>query len=454
MKASRYNRIFQTADGVWLAFNSWSTALAEIEPEQLSFFRALLDDPDGVPCDTPEKLEMRESMVAAHFLIDDAMDELATLKADILRDRFSTEYLYLTIAPTLDCNFRCDYCYEDHLKITMPRAIEEALVRWVGDRIAASGELHVTWYGGEPLLPRAGAVIERLSRTFKRLTAERGGTYGAHLVTNGFLLDRSTMQSLARMGVDLVQVTLDGPPAIHDERRHLVGGQGTFRRIIENMKETVDLAEFQVRINVDRRNAMSALEVVEILEREGLGGAVRPYLAQVVSGGGACGNIQEMFFSSTEFARTEIEIYREAVRRKLRIARYPFRIPGAYCTADRMNAYVIAPNGSIFKCWNEVTMNPERSIGSLLDEQEPYQKYNEDTWLGWDALEKEGCRSCDILPICHGGCPLQAMRHPERDRGACEHYKYHLEQLLELRYRAGAEGAEDTARPVSGGRSR
>ncbi len=453
MKASRYNRLFKTSDGAWLAFNGWSTALAEIEPSQLPFFRAMCADPDGVPCDTPEKLEMRESMVEAHFLIDDEMDELATLKADILRDRFSREYLYLTIAPTLNCNFRCDYCYEEHLKITMPRAVEEALVRWVEQRVRMVDELHVTWYGGEPLLPGAYAVVERLSEAFNRLAGECGMKYSAHLVTNGFLLDRPKMEALARMGVDLVQVTLDGPPDIHDKRRHLAGGQGTFRRIIDNVTETMDLAEFQVRINIDRRNAMSALEVVEILEKEGLGGKVRPHLAQVTTGGGTCGNIHEMFYSSADFAKMEIEIYREALGRGLRIARYPFRIPGAYCTSDRMNAYVISPNGSIFKCWHEVTMSPEKSIGSLLDEQEPFQKFNEDRWLGWDALEKRECRSCDILPMCHGGCPLQAMEHPERDRGACEHYKFHLEQLLGLRYKAQADGAEPASRPASGGRN-
>ncbi|HUV35317.1 MAG TPA: radical SAM protein [Patescibacteria group bacterium] len=451
MKASRYNRLFQTSDGAWLAFNSWSTALAEIEPENLSFFRAMCADPDGVPCDTAEKREIREAMVEAHFLIEDEMDELATLKADILRDRFSRQYMYLTVAPTLNCNFRCDYCYEEHLKITMPRAIEEALVRWVEKRVRTVDELHVTWYGGEPLLPGAYAVVQRLSESFAGLAGERDMKYSAHLVTNGYLLDRPKMEALAGMGVDLVQVTLDGPPDIHDKRRHLVGGHGTFRRIIENLKATVDLAEFQLRINIDRRNAVSALEVVEILEKEGLGGKVRPHLAQVITGGGTCGNIHEMCYSSEDFAQMEMEIYREALGRGLHIARYPFRIPGAYCTSDRMNAYVIAPNGSIFKCWHEVTMNPDKSIGSLLDEQEPYQKYNEDHWLRWDALEKEGCRSCDILPMCHGGCPLEAMKHPDRDRGACEHYKFHLEHLLELRYRAEAGGIEEARRPAPGG---
>lgn len=444
MKASRYNRLFQASDGTWLVFNSWSTALAEIEPEQLSFVRAILADPDNVPCDTAEKRGIREAMIDAHFLIEDEMDELATIKADLLRDRFSNDYLYLTIAPTLQCNFACDYCYEEHLKITMSRAVEKALVQWVDKRMKAINELHVTWYGGEPLLPKSYEVLERLSQAFIKMTEESGIKYSSHLVTNGYLLDRPKMEALAGLGVDMVQVTLDGPPEIHDKRRHLVGGQETFQRIIDNIKEIVDLAEFQLRINIDQRNAMSALDVVEIIEKAGLGGKLRPYLAQVVASGATCGNIHEMCFSDEDFAKTEIEIYREAARRQLKIARYPFRITGAYCSADRVNAYVVAPNGSIFKCWHEVTLTPDKSIGSVLDEQEPFQKYNEDNWLGWDALEKSECRSCDILPMCHGGCPLLAMRDAEHDRGVCEHYKFHLEPLLELRYQVQAVGGEDS----------
>jgi uncharacterized protein len=247
-----------------------------------------------------------------------------------------------------------------------------------------------------------------------------------------------------------VQVTLDGPPEQHDRRRHLVGGRGTFERILENLKSTVDLADFQVRINVDARNSMQALEVVEILVKEGLGAKVRPYLAQVTHDGAACGNIQELCYSSRDFARMEVEVYREAAKRGLPLSRYPFRLAGAFCTADRLQGYVVAPTGLLFKCWHEVTMNPERSIGSLLDEQQPYQRSNEDKWLRWDALEKTGCRSCDVMPLCHGGCPLEAMRRPESDRGACEHYKFHLEPLLEIRHlhRTGP-GASTPARDVA-----
>jgi uncharacterized protein len=451
MKASRYNRLFQASDGTWLAFNAWSTALAEIEPEQVDFLRSLLADPDGTACDSAEKRAMREGLLQARFLVPDEEDELSTARADLQRDRFRTDQLHLTIAPTMDCNFRCDYCFEEHLKVSMSKHVQDLLLTFSEEKLAQARALYVTWYGGEPLLPRSFPVLERLSEGFLRLTRPRGFEYEAHLVTNGFFLDRPKMERMVELGVTKVQVTLDGPPAQHDRRRHLISGRGTFERILQNLVDTVDLAQFQVRVNVDARNSMEALEVVQILVDAGLAGKVRPYLAQVTHDGAACGNIQELCYSSQDFARMEVEVYREAARRGLPLSRYPFRLAGAFCTADRLNGYVVAPNGLLFKCWHEVTMSPERSIGSLLDGQQPAQKVLEDRWIGWDALGKSGCRSCDVMPLCHGGCPLEAMRHPERDRGACEHYKFELESLLEVRHlHRGAEGSGTTpARDVA-----
>ena len=451
MKPSRYNRIFQASDGTWLAFNSWSTALAEIGPEDKPFFDALLQDPEGTPCDSPEKRAIREAMVEAHFLVDQHEDEVTTLKADLLRDRFRKDELFLTIAPTMDCNFRCDYCYEDHLKVTMSQRVQAALLSWLEEQAAGLGHLHVAWYGGEPLLPRAFEVVEHLAANFQRLAQAHGFAYTSEIVTNAFFLDRTKMERLVELGVKKVQVTLDGPRETHNQRRVLISGRGTYDRIIANLKETVDLAEFQMRVNIDARNSMAALDCIQDLVDEGLADKMRCYLAQVTFEGAACGNIQEMCYSSADFSRMEVEVYREAAKRGLPLARYPFRIAGAFCIADREHGYVVAPTGALFKCWHEVTMSPENSVGNLLHEQQPYQKTNEDRWLNWDALSLSGCRECSVAPLCHGGCPVEAMAEPHGpDRGACEHYKYHLEPLLEIRHlhRTG-EGAAPAARSVT-----
>jgi len=433
MKPSRFNRLVRASDGAWLLWNAWSTALAEIEPGDLDFVRACLADPGSVRAETDHERELLDGLARGGFLVEDEIDELARIKVAMFRDRFRTDRLMLTIAPTLDCNFRCDYCYEEHLRVTMARPVQEALIGWVEAQADGLRALWVTWYGGEPLLPRSREVIRNLTEGFRRIARERNLDYGAELVTNGYLLDRAAMEEMLDLGVERVQVTLDGPREIHDRRRVLTGGGGTFDRIVANLEQVVDLAEIQLRINVDRRNALACLEVVELLVERGLARMVRPYIAQVTFDGAACGNIQEACYSSAEFARTEVEIYREAARRGLPLGRYPVRIPGAFCTADRSGAFVVGPSGLLFKCWHEVTLDPSRAVGSVVDGQEPWQKATEDRWLAWDPFEKPGCRECDILPICHGGCPLEALEHPERDRGSCERYRYNLDGILEVR---------------------
>jgi uncharacterized protein len=52
-----------------------------------------------------------------------------------------------------------------------------------------------------------------------------------------------------------VQITLDGPPEIHDKRRYGPGGEGTFNAIVANISKVLDTgAVLSVRMNVDQTN--------------------------------------------------------------------------------------------------------------------------------------------------------------------------------------------------------
>lgn len=44
-------------------------------------------------------------------------------------------------------------------------------------------------------------------------------SYQADIITNGFYLSRKNAELLASLGVKTAQITLDGPPDIHDTRR-------------------------------------------------------------------------------------------------------------------------------------------------------------------------------------------------------------------------------------------
>jgi uncharacterized protein len=164
------------------------------------------------------------------------------------------------IIPTYSCNLRCTYCYERSLREKGPCWLEE---RMSTERMEAAFEAMekidqsqrrqrtMTFYGGEPLQAANETLIrhvheEACARGFSRFSA----------ITNAVDLDHYADLLGADRGFSFLQITVDGPPAIHDARRFLPGGRGTFERIVRN----IDLAMKQgcrvsVRINVDRKNA-------------------------------------------------------------------------------------------------------------------------------------------------------------------------------------------------------
>lgn len=56
--------------------------------------------------------ELVKDLKRGQFLIDDDIDELELLRFRILSSRFDNRNLYMTITPTMNCNFNCIYCYE------------------------------------------------------------------------------------------------------------------------------------------------------------------------------------------------------------------------------------------------------------------------------------------------------------------------------------------------------
>jgi uncharacterized protein len=114
---------------------------------------------------------------------------------------------------------------------------------------------------------------------------------------------------------------------------------------------------------------------------------------------------------------------------------YPSPAAGALCAAVSDNSWVIAPAGDLFKCWEEISADSSLSVGSIFDlKPHPAHAAKLDRYLGFDPFEKPGCLKCDILPLCVGGCPQQALEMNSQDTGACCSWKYNLAEMLMLRY--------------------
>lgn len=112
----------------------------------------------------------------------------------------------VTFSLTNRCNFRCTYC---HIPLQERPEMTTAEWRAAIDEFADAGMGRASFMGGEPLLRKD--VPELLAHVKKR------GVH-ASINTNGWLVPQH-IDAVAQL--DLVCITLDGPPEIHDAQRHV-----------------------------------------------------------------------------------------------------------------------------------------------------------------------------------------------------------------------------------------
>lgn len=433
MKSSRYNLFFDAEDGTHLAFNGMSGGLATLTEEKYRQVKEILASPDTYRFNSKTKQGLREKLLEGSFLVQDGVDELDMLKVRYRNSRFGGKYLKLTILPTLRCNFRCVYCYEERKNITMTQAIQTSLVEFVKKKMENLEGLSTSWYGGEPLL--ALDIIPHLCEQFKEVCDANGYRYyPGGLVTNGYLLSREAGKRLQEIGIERVQVTLDGPQDVHDQRRPLANGQGTFDRILQNLSQVADLLHISIRVNIDRSNAERALEVLDAIEHHGLKGKVSVYFAKVTAHTEACADVAEGCLMDQEYTDLELRLMIQGLDRGFNLAKYP-RPRLHYCGADEVNAYVVGPAGYLYKCWSDPG-NRDEAVGHISD-SEKRRENNVFKWLAWDVFEREECRECTLLPICMGGCPYAGLRLKSHTRGACDSWRYNLLDMLKLYYTSG-----------------
>ena len=106
MKLSRYNFLRQYDDAT-IFFNATTCALAVVDE---NFLRVLDDVKNNSYDEKNYDAQLIADMKSSGCLVEDDVDELERLEFYRNLEKYDITSLGLTIAPTLDCNFRCKYC--------------------------------------------------------------------------------------------------------------------------------------------------------------------------------------------------------------------------------------------------------------------------------------------------------------------------------------------------------
>jgi uncharacterized protein len=318
------------------------------------------------------------------------------------------------LLPTALCNMDCEYCGQDHASGHLADDAYNA----TRDRVLAAIEdpavttIEVNWFGGEPLL--ASRAIVALGGAFLRAANSKNKEYRSLVVTNGSLLTVALIGKLhLEAGISKIEITIDGPPEVHDARRHLKNGKTSFYRIIEIVLAALNTEElkevtYSIRTNVGVSNFSDIEEYISHPALEALKHRrVTLYFAPLHTWGT---ELPDVIAEKTMFAKKEARWLKALTERGLNTGLLPRHPVGAVCSAVTRNAELIDPSGNIFSC-SEQPLVPTRRATRLgnatkvpVSERRPEGAY--DSWFTTVTAGDVPCRNCTLLPVCGGACPL------------------------------------------------
>jgi uncharacterized protein len=429
-KISRYNHFQPWRDGYHIAYNALSGAVALMTDENYHVYQRIVDkmSSSDTPDFTDEEKELVKQLEYGRFINTGGHDEVEGLEFQHYMDRYDRSGLGLIIAPTLACNMACKYCYEENKKGRLSAQLIERIVEFVEERAPSLSRLDVSWYGGEPLL--AMDIVEDLSETFMDLAEEYKFDYGASIISNGYLLTPEKTDKLKDLKVRTIQITVDGPEKMHNEKRPLKNGKPSFRTIIDNMKYAADKLGIGIRINVDKTFTSDIItELLQEFIDAGLRDKLGVYFGQLEASTQVCSNISEACYDTADFSQIETEFYKILLDKGFRIDRLPSPM-STFCMAQLVNSFLIDPQGNIYKCFNHVG-SIDKTMGNITEAID-FMHPNFRRLFTFNPFQDATCRECDNLPVCMGGCPSRrADRHLTGEQ-MCDSWKHNLEPMLEI----------------------
>ena len=338
-----------------------------------------------------------DDLILAQFLVSEDRDECAYYNQISALMRAFTKNKGIpgyTILPTLGCNARCVYCYEEGMKqVTMTPDIVEQTIRFILDTHDGD-KVRLYWFGGEPLL--CSDTIDRVCAAMR----EAGLEYSSAMISNGSLITTKIVEKMSgdwKLGN--IQISMDGAEKDYIHRKNYHANADYYHTVMRS----VDLMSkagvaVTIRCNVDEENW----------------GGITRYLSDLRAAISNKENVRIYFCALNDMRAAENDT---ALWEKIRDLRplieeagfqaAPFMGLGMHfrvnhCMADG-GSVVIAPDGSLYLCEH---CPQEACFGDIW-----HGVTNEGALKEFSRVDRtqDKCRNCSLLPNCtsFASCPVK-----------------------------------------------
>lgn len=357
------------------------------------------------------------------------------------REKDEVQIFFVT---NYSCNFTCSYCYQDQYNnpaVELNKDIIDAFFGYVKNEFSARRK-YITIFGGEPLLnsPKQKDLIAYIIK--RSVEADLSLCF----VTNGYCLEEY-IPVLRKGKIREVQVTLDGTESVHNNRRSLKGGGGTFNKIVKGIDACLkDEINVNLRMVVDKENIDNLSGLAQFAIDKGWTKS-RNFKTQIGRNYELhhCQSSPEKLFdrvslyeSISELIKDHphiLEFYKPAYSVSKFLAENgelpePLFDSCPACKTEWAYDYT----GKIYSCTATVG-KAEESLGTFYPVVSRKESVIEQ-WESRDVTSIAGCRECSVQLACGGGCGSVARN---RTGSICSTDCRPVKELMEIGFKAYLE---------------
>jgi uncharacterized protein len=413
---SRFNARTLSDDGSLVLYNSYTGAFSAIPAHSREQAEVLLHKNGS--------RGKREGLVKylheRGFIVEKGADEFERFRLLYGQMQYRSDKLELILLSSEECNFRCVYCYETFPRGTMEKWVRESIIKMVERRAPRLNGFKVSWFGGEPLL--GYEAIEELAPFFKNAVEKHDIAYTSDITTNGYLLTPDKFENLLKWRVTAYQVTIDGAPEDHDQKRILKGGGSTFDQIYENLKAMRSFPggfHVNIRINFDHDNMGSMGPFMDKLKQDFM--ADRRFQLRFYPVGKWGGpNDDKLDICGVSALKDTHTLQVEGTQKGLNVESKLEMMQSVnglgVCYAARPYNLLIGADGKIMKCTIDLDTKDYNIVGHMSPDgraEIDIEKFNRFVKPYFE--DDASCRKCFYLPVCQGcSCPTVRIQQNER----------------------------------------
>lgn len=408
--------------GLLAVYHTMTEAFILIPTDQWNNILKLTPDED------PESIEL---LASQGILVDKKADE--TVVFTQWKDRYVHDFSTLRskVLVTRQCNNRCTYCIIDPEAGVMSAETALAMDAFYLEQIERHKPRQVKddYLGGEPLL-NTNVILDSAGRRFY-FCSGRQIDYGFSITTNGTLLRSKIIDQLKAVGLTSVRVSMAGPAEVHDTLRPLKNGAGTYNTIIENLEQISESVDLLIECQYDAGNNdyQQIPEMLDDLARRSIQVAEITFTPILAKRG------SDSFCAGMGEVEKYLFLKDQARQHGFNVGTAP---PSNACMADFRSIFVFDTNGELIPCPS--LQGGEMGYGTVTTGID----FVAEAQLLVRSFPEKCLNRCELLPICMGGCRLQALTHGHDFNGIDCHYDTYRALLEEyIRDSAAAALAEE-----------